>query len=71
MQYDGGICSFVEYIIRERNYDVLHDEVIYFKKEGSFPAQRINENTGEAEKTDLSYEAEVAMQYNQDQKHHY
>ena len=64
MQYDGGICSFVEYINRERNYDVLHDEVIYFKKEGSFPAQRINENTGEAEKTDLSYEAEVAMQYN-------
>ncbi|MBQ2479438.1 MAG: DNA topoisomerase IV subunit B, partial [Erysipelotrichales bacterium] len=64
MQYDGGICSFVEYINRERNYDVLHDEVIYFKKEGSFPAQRINENTGEAEKTDLAYEAEVAMQYN-------
>ena len=64
MQYDGGIRSFVEFINRERRYDVLHNEVIYFKKEGTFPAQRINENTGEAERTDLAYEAEVAMQYN-------
>ena len=64
MQYDGGIRSFVEFINRERRYDVLHNEVIYFKKEGTFPAQRINENTGEAERTELAYEAEVAMQYN-------
>ena len=64
MQYEGGIKSFVEFINKERNYEVLHDDVIYFKKEGSFPAQRINENTGEAEKTELAYEAEVAIQYN-------
>ncbi len=64
LQFDGGISSFVEFENKERNYDVLHAAPIYFKKEGSFPGTRINENTGEAEQTDLAYEAEVAIQYN-------
>ena len=64
LQFDGGISSFVEFENKERNYDVLHAQPIYFKKEGSFAGVRINENTGEAENTDLAYEAEVAIQYN-------
>ena len=64
LQFDGGISSFVEFENKERNYDVLHAQPIYFKKEGSFPGVRINENTGDAENTDLAYEAEVAIQYN-------
>ena len=64
LQFEGGISSFVEFENKERNYDVLHAEPIYFKKTGSFPGQRINENTGEAESSELAYEAEVAIQYN-------
>ena len=55
LNFEGGISSFVEFENKERNYDVLHDTPIYFKKEGSFPGQRINENTGEAESSELSY----------------
>ena len=65
LNYEGGISSFVEFENKERNYDVLHDTPIYFRKEGSFAGQRINENTGEAESSELSYEAEVAIQYNE------
>ncbi len=68
LKFDGGIRSFVEYINNERNYEVLHGEVIYFARNGSFPAMRVNENTGEAEKTDLAFEAEVAIQYNDSYK---
>ncbi len=65
LQFEGGISSFVEFENSERKYDVLHEKPIYFKKEGAFPGQRINENTGEAESTELAYEAEVAIQYNE------
>jgi len=64
LQYKGGISSFVEFVNKERNYDVLHDEPIYFSREGSFPGVRINENTGEAENSEIAFEAEVAIQYN-------
>jgi len=64
LQFDGGISSFVEFENKERNYDVLHEQPIYFRREGSFPGQRINENTGEAENSELAYEVEVAIQYN-------
>ena len=68
MQYEGGIKTFVEFLNKERNYEVLHEEAIYFKRDGTFPAQTINENTGEAEKSELAYEVEVALQYNDSYK---
>ena len=68
LQFEGGIKSFVEFVNNERNYEVLHDEVIYYKKAGSFPAMRVNENTGAAEKSELAYEVEVALQYNDSYK---
>ena len=68
MKYEGGISSFVDYINKERNYEVIHPDIISFGKEGSFPSTRINENTGEAEKTDLAYEVAIAIQYNDSYK---
>ncbi|MEE0060327.1 MAG: DNA topoisomerase (ATP-hydrolyzing) subunit B, partial [Acutalibacteraceae bacterium] len=48
-KYDGGIVSFVEYIHKKRELDVVHPEVIYF-------------NTSAP---DDSASVEVAMQYNE------
>ncbi|MEE1281479.1 MAG: DNA topoisomerase (ATP-hydrolyzing) subunit B [Acutalibacteraceae bacterium] len=48
-KYDGGIVSFVEYIHKKRELDVIHPEVIYF-------------NTSAP---DDSSSVEVAMQYNE------
>ncbi len=48
-KYDGGIISFVEYIHKKRELDVIHPEVIYF-------------NTSAP---DDSSSVEVAMQYNE------
>ena len=48
-KYDGGIVSFVDYIHKKRELDVIHPEVIYF-------------NTSAP---DDSSSVEVAMQYNE------
>ncbi len=48
-KYDGGIISFVEYIHKKRELDVIHPEVIYFNTSAS----------------DDSSSVEVAMQYNE------
>ncbi|MBQ1991710.1 MAG: DNA topoisomerase IV subunit B, partial [Clostridia bacterium] len=48
-KYDGGIVSFVDYIHKKRELDVIHPEVIYF-------------NTSAP---DDSSSVEIAMQYNE------
>ena len=48
-KYDGGIKSFVEYIHKKRELDVIHPEVIHFSTTAP----------------DDSASAEVAMQYNE------
>lgn len=48
-KYDGGIVSFVEYIHKKRELDVIHPDVIYFNTTAS----------------DDSSSVEVAMQYNE------
>ena len=48
-RYDGGIKSFVEYIHKKRELDVVHPDIIYFRTTAP----------------DDSASAEVAMQYNE------
>lgn len=48
-KYDGGIVSFVEYIHKKRELDVIHPEVIYFNSTAY----------------DDSASVEIAMQYNE------
>lgn len=48
-KYDGGIVSFVEYIHKKRELDVIHPDVIYFNTTAP----------------DDSASVEVAMQYNE------
>ena len=48
-KYDGGIVSFVDYIHKKRELDVIHPEVIYFNSTAP----------------DDSSSVEVAMQYNE------
>ncbi len=48
-KYDGGIKSFVEYIHKKRELDVVHPDIIYFSTTAP----------------DDSASAEVAMQYNE------
>ncbi|MEE0858186.1 MAG: DNA topoisomerase (ATP-hydrolyzing) subunit B [Acutalibacteraceae bacterium] len=48
-KYDGGIVSFVEYIHKKRELDVIHDDIIYFSTTAP----------------DDSASVEIAMQYNE------
>lgn len=48
-KYDGGIVSFVEYIHKKRELDVIHPEVIYFNSTAP----------------DDTASVEIAMQYNE------
>lgn len=51
-KYDGGIVSFVDYIHKKRDLDVVHPQILYFK----------------AKSDDDASMAEVAMQYNVEYK---